>query len=465
MRRPPRRVFLILFVAITLLRPSLGVLAQAEGPVYIVEPGDTLTAIALKFGTTVEALVAANGIQDPSILIPGMELVIPGYEGVSGVLVTHEVEFGETLASLGLRYGVSTDVLTRLNRLVNPARIYVGQQLVMPETGEARHLDQARYVLPEAKESLLELSVRQNADPWVLRAYNGTSNRMWWLPGSPLVVPGGERPLIGLPEPIQGVRVRPVPTTQGDTAVVEVELRSPAWVEGQLGSQRLNFNAVDDLDLVALQGIYALAEPGLVDLDLRFFTSQAGERTFELVQPIRVVEGDYAYEELVVPPETINPDNTLPEDELIASIVSQVTPDRLWDGVFQFPSSYSERFASLFGTRRSYNRSGFTYYHTGLDLYGSTTTPVLAPARGRVAFTGSLTVRGNATYIDHGWGVYSGILHQSQILVSEGDMVEPGQTIGYVGGTGRVTGTHLHWEIWVGGVPVQPLDWTADAFP
>ncbi|HEX9893572.1 MAG TPA: M23 family metallopeptidase, partial [Gemmatimonadales bacterium] len=128
-------------------------------------------------------------------------------------------------------------------------------------------------------------------------------------------------------------------------------------------------------------------------------------------------------------------------------------------------TNYFEAFPSVFGTRRSYNGSEFIYYHTGLDLYGSSTTPVLAPAAGRVAFASLLTVRGNTTYIDHGWGVFSGFLHQSEILVQPGELVEPGQIVGYVGGTGRVTGPHLHWEVWVGGVPVDPLTWTRSAFP
>ncbi len=80
-------------------------------------------------------------------------------------------------------------------------------------------------------------------------------------------------------------------------------------------------------------------------------------------------------------------------------------------------------------------------------------------------FAGELTVRGNTTYIDHGWGVYTGYLHQSQIFVAPGDRVAPGDVIGMVGGTGRATGPHLHWEVWVGGVPVQPLEWTAAAWP
>jgi murein DD-endopeptidase MepM/ murein hydrolase activator NlpD len=82
-----------------------------------------------------------------------------------------------------------------------------------------------------------------------------------------------------------------------------------------------------------------------------------------------------------------------------------------------------------------------------------------------VVFTGLKTVRGNATIIDHGWGVYSGFWHQSEILVQVGQKVETGDIIGKVGGTGRVTGPHLHWEIWVNGIQVNPLEWLQEPFP
>ncbi|HZW04817.1 MAG TPA: M23 family metallopeptidase, partial [Anaerolineaceae bacterium] len=90
---------------------------------------------------------------------------------------------------------------------------------------------------------------------------------------------------------------------------------------------------------------------------------------------------------------------------------------------------------------------------------------ILAPAPGVVVFAGPQTVRGNATIIDHGWGVYSGIWHQAAINVQVGDRVETGQKIGEIGATGRVTGPHLHWEVWVGGVQVQPLDWLENEYP
>jgi murein DD-endopeptidase MepM/ murein hydrolase activator NlpD len=90
---------------------------------------------------------------------------------------------------------------------------------------------------------------------------------------------------------------------------------------------------------------------------------------------------------------------------------------------------------------------------------------ITAPAAGVVVFAGPWTVRGNATIIDHGWGVYSGFWHQSAIQVVVGKWWSLGDVIGLVGGTGRVTGAHLHWELWVNGVQVDPLDWLNQTYP
>jgi murein DD-endopeptidase MepM/ murein hydrolase activator NlpD len=168
---------------------------------------------------------------------------------------------------------------------------------------------------------------------------------------------------------------------------------------------------------------------------------------------------------LNVPAETIDPENTRPENDLIASVINRVSDQKHWEGALSYPTAYTDAFPSYFGSRRNYNGQGYYWYHSGLDLYGGTGTPINAPASGRVVYTGLLEVRGNVTFIDHGWGVFTGYLHQSAIEVEQGDWVERGQLIGYVGGTGRVTGPHLHWEVWVGGVPVDPLEWTSNVFP
>jgi len=173
-----------------------------------------------------------------------------------------------------------------------------------------------------------------------------------------------------------------------------------------------------------------------------------------------------------VDPATIDPTVTQPEETFVENLVSKVTPIRYWEGIFTRPGVYDE-YTSRFGVRRSYNNSDYIYFHTGLDFAGGMGLPISAPADGVVVFAGPLSVRGNATFIDHGWGIYSGFFHQSEIKVKVGDRVTKGQVIGLVGNTGRVNnaneypgaGAHLHWEVWTNGVQVNPMTWLYQQFP
>jgi murein DD-endopeptidase MepM/ murein hydrolase activator NlpD len=262
------------------------------------------------------------------------------------------------------------------------------------------------------------------------------------------------------------VEVDPDRVIQGQTLKVTVQTNRDAHITGQLDDWQFNFHAVNDNQIVALQGILALTEPGMYDLEIRVWDDQGEKIRFSYTQPMRIVDGNYRYDPILyVPEETMDSEKSKAENELVDSIVNQVTTDKYWDDLFQFPTSYTDSFPSYFGSRRNYNNLGYNWYHTGLDLYGGTGTPISAPASGRIVYAGFLEVRGNVTFIDHGWGVFTGYLHQSTIDVSIGDWVETGQLIGTVGGTGRVTGPHLHWEVWVGGVPVDPLEWTSELFP
>jgi murein DD-endopeptidase MepM/ murein hydrolase activator NlpD len=136
--------------------------------------------------------------------------------------------------------------------------------------------------------------------------------------------------------------------------------------------------------------------------------------------------------------------------------------------MFQLPVDSQDCILSYYGNRRSYNGGALLSFHTGVDFgVCSQTHPfdIYTPADGVVVFTGLKTVRGNATIIDHGRGVFSGIYHQSEIDVAVGDHVTAGQPIGKIGTTGRVTGPHLHWDLWVNGVQVNPLSWLNETFP
>ena len=108
-----------------------------------------------------------------------------------------------------------------------------------------------------------------------------------------------------------------------------------------------------------------------------------------------------------------------------------------------------------------YRRSPFTRrwkFHSGLDLSAPRGTPVHAAAAGTVIQAGWMGGYGRMVQIDHGNGMVSRYGHNSRLFVHEGDHVQAGQLISTVGTTGQSTGPHLHFEIFVDGHPVDPLD-------
>jgi murein DD-endopeptidase MepM/ murein hydrolase activator NlpD len=437
--------------------------AQTGGPQYIVQPGDTLFGIAQQFGVTLEALRAANPAVDPAALAVGQALVIPGFEGVTGVLGTHLFEPGESLDSLALRTGLQRATLIRLNRIVNPDRLFINEAVVVVDQPDGTMTPTGRAHPARAGEGLLALSARLNQNPWALAALNRLPHPARLLPGASLIAPGGDAATKALPFPLLDVQLRSLPAEQGRTLSIHVLADQPVTLDGALGDWPLHFNTDDSRpnSFYALLGVYRFAEPNLYPLALS--ASAADGATVQFAQPLPVRGGDYGSERLNVDPATLDPAVTAPENEQVQAIISPVTPVRQWRGLFVLPSVGVIR--SWYGTLRSYNGGPFDAFHTGVDFSGGEDRPITAPAPGIVKFAGALTVRGNATLIDHGWGVYSGYWHQSSILVSVGDRVETGQIIGHNGATGRVTGPHLHWELWVGGFQVDPLQWTETEFP
>lgn len=95
-------------------------------------------------------------------------------------------------------------------------------------------------------------------------------------------------------------------------------------------------------------------------------------------------------------------------------------------------------------------------YHSGLDFRGAYATPILATGPGIVSYTGQRSGYGNVVEIDHGRGLKTRYAHLSAISVAPGQRVGVGQRVGAMGSTGRSTGTHLHYEVWVNGRAQNP---------
>ncbi len=117
------------------------------------------------------------------------------------------------------------------------------------------------------------------------------------------------------------------------------------------------------------------------------------------------------------------------------------------------------RMSSGFGVRRiPYSRSGYQF-HTGVDIIGAHGSSIFATAPGKVVFSGYRGSLGNLIRIDHGYGYETYYAHLSGFAVKTGEYVERGQTIGYMGASGRTTGTHLHYEVHRNGSPVNPSNY------
>ena len=129
-------------------------------------------------------------------------------------------------------------------------------------------------------------------------------------------------------------------------------------------------------------------------------------------------------------------------------------PEPLWTAAFVRPVPQPAN--SAFGTRSIFNGKPRNA-HGGADFLSPSGTPVHAPNAGRVAVARNLYFSGNTVVIDHGAGLFSMLAHFSAMDVAEGDRVEPGQVVGRVGATGRVTGPHLHWAVRADGARVDPL--------
>ena len=111
--------------------------------------------------------------------------------------------------------------------------------------------------------------------------------------------------------------------------------------------------------------------------------------------------------------------------------------------------------SSEFGVRRYINGQPRNR-HTGLDIAADEGVSVIAPLSGIVILADNFFYKGNVIYIDHGNGLITSYSHLSKKMVTLGQSVSKGQTLGFVGSTGRVTGPHLHWEVFFLGIPVNP---------
>ena len=252
--------------------------------------------------------------------------------------------------------------------------------------------------------------------------------------------------------------LQPVEPKQGDAILVKAVGEPGRWtcLEGRLLDGKLRFRAGSSLgEWWALAGVPIDGPRRMVlDVEARSATGEIRSIRREIaVTPRRVGQ-----ENLRVPRRMVTP-----PDELLSRIarekrsVKRIMARREepeWFGSFMPPVQAA--ISSPYGRRRFFNGVA-RGRHWGVDLRASTGTPVHATQDGVVRLAGDLYYTGGTVIVDHGGGLFSLYAHLSRMDVTEGCRVRRGEVLGAVGATGRVTGAHLHWEMRLGTLRLDPF--------
>lgn len=379
--------------------------AQADVGSYTVQSGDTLFTIARRFGVPLDTLVTINQIADPSVISVGQVLLIPGATATTPTATAHvQAAPGDTLQTIATRYGLAPDVLTTLNGISLTTRLFPGQPVWLPEAAP-----------PAANHFGAVLDIRT---PDIL--------------------------------------------VQGRTGQMTVYTRRPLALVATWNNLPLVFTQAltDSLQQFTFLPVHALQEPAPYTLTLTYTAANGLPLTHQ--QWLTVVAGDYASQVIDLPDEKgglLAPEVSEAEFNQVNALWSQASPTLWWTGAFTRPIGVQYETTSPFGTRRNYNGGAYatTSYHSGQDFGAPAGVPILAPAAGTVVLAEPLQVRGNAVLIDHGRGIFTGYWHMSEIKVTPGQQVNVGDVLGLVGTTGMSTGAHLHWELRIYGIAVDPM--------
>jgi murein DD-endopeptidase MepM/ murein hydrolase activator NlpD len=375
------------------------------------------------------------------------------------------------------RTGVSIHELAQINRLANPGLIYVGQRLLVPPDGSESGSDErtlagdasadarpdgGQVYVVQPNDTLARIAARYDVSVWVLAQFNEIANPSVIHAGQSLLIPTTENPT-HLPPPFLALEVTPVVAVQGQTVQVWVETDGAASLSGQYDGWDLVFAERGGPGRYGtLIAIPAMASPGPTLIEVK---AVQGERQASVRSMLDVRTGSFGFQTIRLPAEKaalLDSERVAQESQLVRETTAQATLPGLWRERFAVPLAGAPSVSAPFGGRRSYNDGPAVGYHSGVDYSIGSGTPVLCPAPGRVVLAETLQVRGNAVILDHGRGVMSGYWHLSQIQVSEGELVERGEVLGLVGSTGLSTGAHLHWEMRVMGIPVDPLQWVRE---
>ncbi|MCL7454821.1 MAG: LysM peptidoglycan-binding domain-containing protein [Anaerolineae bacterium] len=184
--------WIVVFLIVALLLPlgAQTVSASTSSLIHVVRPGENLYRIALRYGTTVRAIAAANHISNPNLIYVGQRLVIPtGGSTVPPGSCIYVVRRGDTLYSIARHFGVSLSTLVSVNGIANPSLIFVGQRLVIPGCGPVPPAPAGVWYTVRAGDTLYSIAARFGVSVWSIVAANHIANPNIIFVGQRLFIP------------------------------------------------------------------------------------------------------------------------------------------------------------------------------------------------------------------------------------------------------------------------------------
>jgi len=243
---------------------------------------------------------------------------------------------------------------------------------------------------------------------------------------------------------------------QGEVVLLNIGVGNDATgVTGQFLNRRIPFFRDRDR-YVGLVGIDLEDAPGTHELTVDVVSHQGHRR---LSYNVLVVKEKYPLQHLTLPKDKVDLDDdslvrVKAEQEVVRTLLNQVSKERLWSIAFMQPVDGPT--TGAFGRLRIINGQPKNP-HNGEDIAAPVGADVAVMNDGIVRLTVDHFFSGKGVYVDHGLGLYSMYFHLSEILVQPGQAVARGQVIGKVGASGRASGPHLHWGVRVNGARVNPL--------
>ncbi len=231
-----------------------------------------------------------------------------------------------------------------------------------------------------------------------------------------------------------------------------VQWGTPDFAYVTLAGRKARLFTQKNGDLLALMSVSIYEKPGVAPLSI-YNAGGVPLKKFD----ITIEDGRYKTQNVSVSKGTAGLKPLPGELEAIQALKDKVSPVQYWEAPFISPTSDCQN--SPYGVKRYHNGVSTGDYHKGVDLRSPAGRPIKAIAAGRVEISTMYRLHGGTVGLDHGQGVGSVYIHMSRLGVKAGDVVKKGQVIGYVGSTGFASGPHLHWGLYVSGLPVNPNQW------